>query len=304
LNPPTYPVVVKLHDRLMRVVDLKPGRAIAARASATATRGVIQGISRDSRTRLIRFLATINRPDPAWFLTLTYRTWVEDFEVWKQHLNRFLTAVRRRYSSVAGVWRLEFQRRGAPHFHLILWLDQEEHRLRLGFWVRARWLAAIGDSSRAAFAHATTAEEVRDFRNCGFYLSLYQSKDQQDRCDIRTGREWGKVQPKLLSTEPIREARLSPEGVRLLRRIVRHAFRVRNRPKYRLSTYWRSLGKGERGFSMCIPFHEQKRLIEWIVAQGLGEAIPSAPLAPVAIIEIDQDGLPNASLVVPALAGL
>jgi hypothetical protein len=239
-------------------------------------------------------------------VTLTYRTWVEDFEVWKQHLNRFLTAVRRRYSSVAGVWRLEFQRRGAPHFHLILWLDQEEHRLALGFWVRARWLAAIGDSSRAAFAHATTAEEVRDFRNCGFYLSLYQAKDQQDRADIRTGREWGKVQPQLLSTEPIREVRLCPEGVRRLRRVVRHAYRVRNRAKYRLSTYWRSLGKGERGFSMCLPFHEQKRLIDWIVSQGWGQVVeePPAPAPAKGNPTANQDGLNHTSIVVGALAGL
>ena len=279
LSSKLFPVVVRLHDRLMRVVEVKPGRAIAANGSGKATRGVIQGISRDSRTRLIRFLATINRPDPAWFVTLTYRDWIEDFQIWKGHLHRFLMAVKKRYSCVAGVWRLEFQKRGAPHFHLILWLDQEEDRLALGLWIRARWLAAIGDSSRAASAYATTAEEVRDFRNCGFYLSLYQAKDHQDRTDILTGREWGKVQPKLLSTDPIREVSLLPKDIQLLRRIVRRAYRVRNRVGFRRSTYWRSLGKGERGFSMCLPFYAQSQLVDWVIQQNFQAYLETAASA-------------------------
>lgn len=268
-----FPVVAKLHDRLLQVLPQKPGRALASRKSLQATRQIIKGISQRSRNRLIRFLSTINRPDPGWFVTLTYRHWIDDFQLWKRHLNRFLTALRWRYASSTGVWRLEFQSRGAPHFHLLLWLGREESRLALHSWARDRWLATIEDSSAASRKHAVTAEEIRDFRNCGFYLSLYQTKDKQDRKDIPTGREWGKIQPKLLCTEPIRQIALSPDQVRLLRRTIRRAHRARNRSTYRRSTYWRSLGVGERGFSMCLPFYEQTRLLDWLIKSNPAPAV-------------------------------
>lgn len=55
-------------------------------------------------------------------LTLTYGNfWPHDMQVSKVHLNAFLTTLRMRYGRPLNyVWIVEFQRRGAPHYHVLL----------------------------------------------------------------------------------------------------------------------------------------------------------------------------------------
>jgi hypothetical protein len=57
----------------------------------------------------------------------------------KRHLNTFLTRIRQVYDGVQYLWFLEFQKRGAPHIHIIWSLDAPQERERLWFadtWAR------------------------------------------------------------------------------------------------------------------------------------------------------------------------
>ena len=217
--------------------------------------------------RLIRFLATINRPDASWFVTLTYRDWLDDAKLWKAQLNRWLTAVRWRFPKAAGVWRLEFQERGAPHFHVLLWLGETVDEVPFRDWCTERWLDAIGNHTQAVRMHAVTVAPIRDLLNSKFYLSLYQAKDKNDRKDIPTGRLWGKIQEGLLCTEPIKTAYLDGQQSKLLRRLLRRSFQSRNRLTYRRSNYWKALGRGELLFSACMPFMSAKAVVDWVLKQ-------------------------------------
>lgn len=107
--------------RLRRDVVVK--KHISAEFKPNLKRGVIREFSHQSRYRLyltirncgVRFLS---------MLTLTYpRAFPSNGRTVKKHLDRLITWLRRHFYGVRGIWFLEFQLRGAPHFHLLLDID-------------------------------------------------------------------------------------------------------------------------------------------------------------------------------------
>lgn len=92
---------------------------------------LIRGWSRSSRAKMIARLSTLDytplmgRVEQPAMVTLTYPgLWEEvapNGAVVKKHLRAFFERFRRAWGeSWCGVWKLEFQRRGAPHFHLLM----------------------------------------------------------------------------------------------------------------------------------------------------------------------------------------
>src|SRR5690606_1419342 len=56
-----------------------------------------------------------------WMVTLTYpRHWPTDPRSWKKHLDAWRKRMQRAWGRLPAVWKLEPQRRGAPHFHLLV----------------------------------------------------------------------------------------------------------------------------------------------------------------------------------------
>lgn len=116
---------------------------------ASGVRGCVAGLSPAARRRLSLTIAEAN-VDPALFVTLTYgekhptvRGSKEDLRIWWQGVQRHLA---RRGIRAAMVWRLELQKRGAPHYHLLIWHDgrsQESLALSLpgsfGVTARSHW---------------------------------------------------------------------------------------------------------------------------------------------------------------------
>ena len=89
----------------------------------------VRGFSRTSRRNLLRHLASINRSafrafkGRMIFVTLTYpKDYPEDPELCKRHLKALRKRLQREYGSFAAFWRLGIQRRGAWHFHLLLFV--------------------------------------------------------------------------------------------------------------------------------------------------------------------------------------
>lgn len=86
-------------------------------------RGVVSGFSAASRRRLIHLASMWNyEGQHMHFLTLTYPgVYAEDWRVWKRDLKVFKQWLERALSSLAGgLWRAELQKRGAPHYHLLI----------------------------------------------------------------------------------------------------------------------------------------------------------------------------------------
>lgn len=86
-------------------------------------RGEVKEFSFQARMRLLH-LARNCQCDFASMATLTYpATFPGDGGVVKRHLDAFKKWLARRVPGILGIWFLEFQRRGAPHFHILLDLD-------------------------------------------------------------------------------------------------------------------------------------------------------------------------------------
>jgi len=86
-------------------------------------RGRINSFSHKSRRRLMETVASVDRRAVAvpLFVTLTYpSSFPTDYTVYKKHLDTFLKRLRRAFPNVWAIWRLEFQKRGAPHFHILI----------------------------------------------------------------------------------------------------------------------------------------------------------------------------------------
>ena len=257
---------VELHPKLFRVVDTQSGTARAP-VRSRKQRGTVRGLSSKSRSRFLRLLARINRPDRALFVTLSYQTWVEDWKAWKRDLDTWFKAVKRTYPALAGAWRMEFQERGAPHWHALLWLGEEDHLEAVRARCSSAWLAAIGQDNEATRRHAVTVDLVNDIDRCGFYIALYQAKDKNDRKDIDTGRLWGVVNKKALGLDPEGYEYLTETQFLLLRRLQRGLYKSFKKGAARLSFFHRGL-KRQQPFTAFQPVHVTARALRWCIVEG------------------------------------
>lgn len=154
---------------------------------AGGRRGRVCGFSEASARRL-RFLLRNLRPGLRWraFVTLTYPDMEIDSVTSKIHLNRWLTALRKKYSGIAYLWVLELQQNGRPHYHILLDRRIDRH------WLSLSWYRAVGSGDSRHLAAGTSVEAVRNSDKTGSYLvSKYLGKESQKRFEGHTGRVWG-----------------------------------------------------------------------------------------------------------------
>jgi hypothetical protein len=158
-----------------------------------SSRGKVRGFSRRSRKRLLDWLNQIDRRcvTDSIFVTLTYPSeWPADWQVWKRHLSTFLKRLRRLSPRAAVVWRQEFQKRGAPHYHLIVFnVGYLSHT-----WVAKAWYDVVGSGDPRHLAAGVEVRRVRSFRAAIGYASKYLAKVSVEECAAggsETGRMWG-----------------------------------------------------------------------------------------------------------------
>lgn len=167
------------------------GACIPRPTQVYAPRGAIKGFSAAARKRLIELLASINRTAlerlPL-FVTLTYpATWPEDPHVWKEHLDAWLKRLRRQFERTTVIWKLEFQSRGAPHFHLLVfgprWIDPK--------WLSRTWFQIVASGDERHLQAGTKVEFIRSWKGVMFYASKYLAKKTQENIPAFPGRFWG-----------------------------------------------------------------------------------------------------------------
>ena len=133
-------------------------------------------------------LASLRRDtSPPLFVTLTYPArWDPDPERWKRDLHAWVRRLLRRYPHASVIWRLEFQERGAPHFHLLVF-GVEFIPAR---WVSRTWAEVVGSGDPRHERAGTRVERVRSWRGVMRYASKYLAKPQEGPTGW-TGRVWG-----------------------------------------------------------------------------------------------------------------
>lgn len=147
-------------------------------------------------------------------LTLTYGSWYpRDGVELKKHLNNLLTFLRRKYSSQY-IWIVEFQKRGAPHFHILLdTIPTALNRFEVAeFWsngIALNWRVPATDNENiirrvnlrnkmfVVHFHQKTWETIRVKEGAARYISQYVTKAGQKEVPRQfenVGRFWGASQ--------------------------------------------------------------------------------------------------------------
>lgn len=140
--------------------------------------GGIRGLasfSRASRVRLMRKLAMIKRHDLPLFVTLTYPgEYSHDPKVWKNDLDKISKRLFRKFPSAGFIWKLEPQKRGAPHYHLLLWGIGYNEAIK---WFSRAWFEVVRSGDSRHLAAGTRVERIKSIKGVFAYASKYLAKE-------------------------------------------------------------------------------------------------------------------------------
>lgn len=241
------------------MVKLK-GTALPGAPPPGGPRSKVTVMSRASRKRLLQHMASVDRTTrPPLFIGLTYPgdCWPDDPAVWHQHLETFWKRICRLVPALkpSMFWRLEPQKRGAPHFHLLIFGIPY-----LGYkWIAANWSEIVGGDEKHRRS-CSRVERVKSWRGAMSYASKYLGK-VSDGAGFSTaaglditepGRHWGIKGRQHLPVTWVRYA----VGLRQFHQIRRS-----------IARYMRSLGRkhrirGRHGGVWCfMPASEALRLV-------------------------------------------
>lgn len=260
-----------------------------------AKRGRVLSFSRRSRLRLLRFLNEIryDLEGVPFFVTLTFHRRPRDpyskFHALRQWMHR---------RKMKAVWKLEIQRRGVEHFHLLVWGDRRQVEE-----IKEYWHSIASEGSFRHKDYGTRIDEVSGGVAAMLaYVGKYVGKDDNlgkgaisER--LEGHRYWGIVGK--INRDPFDQRRLARGQAYLMRRVVRRIKKARAR---RIGARKRPRWEGLRGDWILISFEQGLKLIWWILEHGRykesvrgspggGRSLPSKGAASVG--SCVGDGLPG-----------
>lgn len=198
--------------------------------TAKHERGNITGFSVRSRSRLMAKIAQIKKHHLPLFVTLTYPAeFPTDYKEYKYHVHKFFISLFYRFPAAGVVWKLEFQERGAAHFHLLLFgvsLDDAREYIP-GIWYK---VAGSSDPNHLLFHQGQLNNEhcvnaIRSWHGVKAYASKYFTK--LDDTQERSGRFWG-VRG-LVPFSPLLELKIDMKTALQFRRALRRAIGFRSK---------------------------------------------------------------------------
>lgn len=122
LNTPLVNASIEVYADMMKVKADVHHDAVGG-----GKREKCSSFSEASRRRMIQKMAQLNLNGYyEVFVTLTYPSvYSPSWQTWKRDLDVFMKWLSRQCPNVVGcLWRVEFQKRGAPHYHLVLICDE------------------------------------------------------------------------------------------------------------------------------------------------------------------------------------
>lgn len=155
-------------------------------------RSDIKEFSKASRERLA-FVAANSDVVFTSMLTLTYpREFPNDGRDVKRNLNHFLVMLRKKVPALEYLWFLEFQKRGAPHIHLLIRGARVNKPMMQ--WVSQTWYRVCGTGDVKHLAAGTRLERIKVPNGARNYAVKYAHKMQQKSVPPNyrnVGRFWG-----------------------------------------------------------------------------------------------------------------
>lgn len=150
---------------------------------------MIRELTRESLANMV-FTAHNTDVEFKGMITLTYPdNFPKDGKESKSHLNRFLTSIRR-VTDIEYLWFMEFQKRGAPHYHILTSVDPTG----IMDEVAIRWYRAAGSRGIKHLMAGTRCERLRRVDGAARYAAKYAAKVEQKIVPENyqnCGRFWG-----------------------------------------------------------------------------------------------------------------
>lgn len=183
-------------------------------------RAAVTHFSARSRSRMLQSLAKTDRREldgRAVFVTLTYpEDYPESSREWKRDLEVFGKRLRRMRPNAWWYWKLEPQRRGAPHFHLLTFGLQDVDRGAL----KTAWQETIQSEGRNPWTYGCWVQPMLDWRQAGRYASKYCAKIVEGVEWDHPGRYWG-IMGRANRREQVVRCPVSEEEFYRVRRVFR-----------------------------------------------------------------------------------
>jgi len=176
----------------------------------------VTGWSRKSRANMVKALCQLDygrffhAGGQPGMVTLTYPgdwlTVAPDGPTCKRHLFAFRRAFERAWGLFAAIWKLEFQRRGAPHYHILMMIPPGRARAGIGAglpfraWLSYVWSLIVGhpdDEERARHRRAGTNVDLaeglraRDPKRVAAYFTKHGAASAKEYQHIVPVAWWG-----------------------------------------------------------------------------------------------------------------
>lgn len=263
---------IQIFQGSLQFIDLK------ARSGAgnphPSKRQSIKEFSRSSRIRLLRIFSKIllSQVSMPLFITLTYHyNFKKNPNLCKQHLNTFLQYLRDNYPSMSYIWRLELQKRGAPHFHFLLFsLPGSDILFSDSFQkdLSKAWHRIADPNSNAHVRYGFIAKEITSYRMCFGYVSKYCAKENTEKLFPGLGRRWGYSTN--LPLNPIISMEVPEEIYNQVKRIARKIYKKRTNCKKRFYRILRSR------CSITFFCHSKlsHKILDWSIEEYLKSSLP------------------------------
>jgi hypothetical protein len=203
----------------------------------TSARGQVRSFTRGSRRRMLKRFAQIDRDalGRSLLVTLTYpRSFPTESSTYKRHFHSFSKRLQRTFPNSSAIWKLEFQTRGAPHYHLIVMGVPFMARQ----WLSRAWYQVVQSNDERHFRAGTQVQRCDTPRKALSYAAKYVAKITTGSTGDHTGRFWGVVGRANLR-QSVCQWPLERRGFARLARVIRHLAGSRSKPTTKL---WRPPG--------------------------------------------------------------
>lgn len=171
------------------------------------------------------------------FVVLTYPNEFPTARASKKHMKAFWLRLKREFSGHGLIWKLEPQKRGAPHIHILLWgCDLEAMRDFIpGAWYA---IAGGGDIRHLAWhkglcgnGNIHCVQKVRSWRGVWAYAAKYLGKTFEINSWESAGRYWGVINPGNIPFGEMRSIQMGYKEAVRIQRYQRRAAHMRSRRK-------------------------------------------------------------------------
>lgn len=247
-----YLVQFSKEGRLIRSMPLKAQVGSADGHISRPLRSKVTEFSRKSRMNLLTLVNDLRAQivGGSLFITLTYPAGendpIVDLKESKKHLDGFQKWIRYHFPNAGGIWKLEYTKRGTPHYHLLLF-GVENVPIPA---VKAEWARLVASENPHHRDQGAQVQRVKSQRQGAFYVAKYQAKEV-----IVPGSHFGRFWGEFGNLEAFRSEkvviRMGVKSYVELRRLLDKVRKSNSRKPFRRSS---DLDKSQRWFLECGSF--------------------------------------------------